>query len=152
MTRDEALGVLGLESNATLEDAKKAYRALAKAIHPDNNPSPGAEQLFMLVEDAYKVIAHIEQKVRDEQAMARAEKARRERARAEREAKAQAERERREREHEEKERAERERQKKRIRSSKVVKPMPVSIMIGAWNMSSQENTPTPSKTSMLQLD
>ena len=58
MTRDEALRILGLESNATLADAKKAYRDLVKVIHPDKDPSPGAKQRFLLVQDAYEVITN----------------------------------------------------------------------------------------------
>ena len=58
MTRDEALRILGLESNATLEDAKKAHRDLVKVIHPDKDSSPGAKQRFILVQDAYEVITN----------------------------------------------------------------------------------------------
>ena len=106
MTLDEALGVLGLEADATLDDVEIGCRELVKSLHPDNNPYPGAEQRFMLVEDACEV-ARAELKVWDEQARARAENARQQRAREEREAKERAQRER-----EQRRRAERERQKK----------------------------------------
>ena len=79
MTRDEALGILGLESDATLADAKKAYRDLVKVIHPDKDPSPGAKQRFILVQDAYTMITH--HYVRGESS--RNEKARRDRERKE---------------------------------------------------------------------
>ena len=117
MTRDEALRILGLESNATLDDARKAYRDLVKVVHPDKDSSPGAKQRFILVQDAYEVITS--QQWQGEPT--RAEKARRERERKEREAGAKAERERQEREaremkeriRREKERAERERQERK---------------------------------------
>ena len=36
-------GILGLTSDATLADVKKAYRKLARQHHPDrNNADPGA--------------------------------------------------------------------------------------------------------------
>lgn len=68
MTRDEALRILGLESNATLADAKKAYRDLVKVIHPDKDSSPGAKQRFILVQDAYEVITN--QQMRDQSSSA----------------------------------------------------------------------------------
>jgi molecular chaperone DnaJ len=38
----EAYGILGLTSDATLADVKKAYRKLARQHHPDrNNADPG---------------------------------------------------------------------------------------------------------------
>ena len=89
MTRDEALGILGLESNATLDDAKKVYRHLAKATHPDKDPSPGASQRFLLVQNAYEVITT--QQVRDKSS-------RTENGSREREARARAKRERQEKE------------------------------------------------------
>ena len=102
MTREEALGILGLESDATLADAKKAYRDLVKVIHPDKDPSPGAKQRFILVQDAYEAITNTDQHVRGESSRAeeawwdRETRARAERERQEREAKEQKERNRQE--------------------------------------------------------
>ena len=46
--------VLGLNSNATEEDIKKAYRKLSKKYHPDLNPgNPNAEDMFKKVSEAY---------------------------------------------------------------------------------------------------
>ncbi len=56
MTRDEALRILGLESNATLADAKNAYRGLVKIIHPGKYYSLGANQWLIHFRDAYEVI------------------------------------------------------------------------------------------------
>lgn len=39
MTRDEALAVLGLESNASAEDIRAAHRRLMKQFHPDHGGS-----------------------------------------------------------------------------------------------------------------
>ena len=121
MTRDEALRILGVESNATLDDAKKAYRDLVKVIHPDKDPSPGAKQRFILVQDAYEMITNADQQVQGEHG--RAEKAPWDREREQREARARADRERQEREAREQkerkrqanERANRERQEKEQR-------------------------------------
>lgn len=41
MTRDEALSVLGLDSNASDEDIRTAYRELAQMLHPDKYGSNG---------------------------------------------------------------------------------------------------------------
>ena len=35
MTREEALEILGLDSDASLDEARQAYRTLAKIYHPD---------------------------------------------------------------------------------------------------------------------
>lgn len=49
--------ILGLESNATIADVKKAYRRLAKTYHPDINKEDGnAEVKFKIVADAYEAV------------------------------------------------------------------------------------------------
>lgn len=48
--------VLGLNSNATSEDIKKAYRNLSKKYHPDINKSPEAEEKFKKISEAYQVL------------------------------------------------------------------------------------------------
>jgi hypothetical protein len=48
-------GILGLTSDATLADVKKAYRKLARQHHPDrNNADPGAIDRFRRITDAYE--------------------------------------------------------------------------------------------------
>ncbi len=49
--------ILGLESKATSDDIKKAYRELAKKYHPDINKSSTSEELFKLISEAYGVLS-----------------------------------------------------------------------------------------------
>ena len=57
----EAYGILGLTSDATLADVKKAYRELARQHHPDrNNADPGAIDRFRRITEAYEYLsAHL---------------------------------------------------------------------------------------------
>lgn len=49
--------VLGLERDATDEQIKKAYRKLARELHPDLNKEADAEERFKLVTHAYEVLS-----------------------------------------------------------------------------------------------
>lgn len=50
--------VLGVESDATQEEIKKAYRAIARESHPDVNPdNPEAEDRFKKASEAYEVLS-----------------------------------------------------------------------------------------------
>lgn len=49
--------VLGVAKDATPAQLKKAYRALARELHPDTNASPGAEERFKEVSEAYDVLS-----------------------------------------------------------------------------------------------
>jgi hypothetical protein len=57
----EYYGILGLTSDATLADVKKAYRKLARQHHPDrNNADPGAIDRFRRITEAYEYLsAHL---------------------------------------------------------------------------------------------
>jgi molecular chaperone DnaJ len=49
--------VLGVEKTATPEEIKKAYRRLARELHPDVNSAPDAEEKFKAVTHAYDVLS-----------------------------------------------------------------------------------------------
>lgn len=49
--------ILGLSRYATEEEIKKAYRKLARQHHPDVNKSPGAEERFKEINEAYEVLS-----------------------------------------------------------------------------------------------
>jgi molecular chaperone DnaJ len=50
-------GILGVPSNATTDDIKKAYRKLARQYHPDVNPDPSAQEKFKEISTAYEVLS-----------------------------------------------------------------------------------------------
>lgn len=49
--------VLGVTKDASTEDIKRAYRALAKKYHPDINKSTGSEEMFKGISEAYQVLS-----------------------------------------------------------------------------------------------
>ena len=49
--------VLGISRDATDEQIKKAYRKLARELHPDVNPAPEAQERFKAVTHAYEVLS-----------------------------------------------------------------------------------------------
>ncbi len=55
--------ILGIPSSASADDIKSAWRRMAKNYHPDLNPStPSSTEMFMRVQDAYKVLSDPQQR------------------------------------------------------------------------------------------
>ena len=50
--------ILGLEKDASPESIKSAYRQLAKKYHPDINRSPGADEKFIEITEAYEFLTN----------------------------------------------------------------------------------------------
>ena len=53
--------VLMIDRAADLGEIKAAYRRLAKAYHPDTNPSPDAPAWFREVTEAYDVLRRMKE-------------------------------------------------------------------------------------------
>ena len=49
--------ILGVAPNASMDEIKKVYRALAMRYHPDRNDAPGAEVRFKSITKAYEILS-----------------------------------------------------------------------------------------------
>ena len=54
--------VLGVPKTATQAEIKKAYRKLARELHPDTNPDPSAEKRFKEANEAHAVLSDAEKR------------------------------------------------------------------------------------------
>lgn len=54
--------ILGIPKGSPSEEVKKAYRNLARKHHPDVDKSPGAEQRFKEINEAYQVLSDPQKK------------------------------------------------------------------------------------------
>src|SRR5215469_526940 len=55
-------GILGVRRDADAEEIKKAYRRLARELHPDVNPDPQLQERFKEVTRAYEVLSDPEKR------------------------------------------------------------------------------------------
>src|ERR1700730_9894546 len=61
-TRRDYYEVLGIARGASDQEIKKAFRGLARELHPDVSEAPDAEERFKEVVEAYEVLSNHERR------------------------------------------------------------------------------------------
>ena len=56
-TSGDYYGTLGVSRDASNDEIKRAYRKLARQLHPDVNPDPEVQERFKQVTNAYEVLS-----------------------------------------------------------------------------------------------
>lgn len=62
MAKADFYQTLGVSKNASADELKKAYRTMARKHHPDVDKSPGAEEKFKEINEAYQVLSDPQKK------------------------------------------------------------------------------------------
>ena len=59
--------ILGVAPNASTDEIKKRYRALAMRFHPDRNSDAGADVRFNAIQQAYEVLTDVSRRAEYDQ-------------------------------------------------------------------------------------
>ncbi|MDX2148971.1 MAG: DnaJ domain-containing protein [Planctomycetota bacterium] len=62
MANRDPYGVLGVSRGASADDVRRAYRKLARELHPDVNKAPDAAKRFSEVQEAYEILSNEEKR------------------------------------------------------------------------------------------
>lgn len=74
MTSLDPYSLLGVAPTASTEEVKASYRRIARRLHPDVNPHPGAVVQFQDITAAYDLLLDVEQRQAYDHAVTRADK------------------------------------------------------------------------------
>ena len=61
--------ILGVSDTASEQDIKKAYRELARKLHPDLNPDPASAERFKRVNQAYETLSDAQKRAEYDQSL-----------------------------------------------------------------------------------